>query len=165
MLLVTVPVFGFGIKPRGPRILPDQHDASYPELRWQCQNPETLSEYHSRSSLPTRSAPASCASLAKSPSANTTTRTVLPVPCGRETVPRTCWSAFFTSIPRLAISSMVSSNFAVAFFSLFPQLRQSVEMIFIQIFDQITISFSVINHYLSTSIPIERAVPAIMLAA
>src|SRR6516225_5892409 len=45
-----------------------------------------------RSSLPTTSAPAACACSALSPTANTATRAVLPVPCGRLTVPRTIWS-------------------------------------------------------------------------
>ena len=46
-----------------------------------------------RSSAPTMSAPASVASSALGPRANTATRTVLPVPFGRPTVPRTIWSA------------------------------------------------------------------------
>lgn len=42
------------------------------------------------SSVPTMSAPASSAARAASPSANTATRTVLPEPFGRLTVPRSC---------------------------------------------------------------------------
>jgi hypothetical protein len=42
---------------------------------------------------PTTSAPAASASFALSPLANTSTRTVCPVPCGRRTAPRTIWSA------------------------------------------------------------------------
>ena len=52
-----------------------------------------------RSSAPTMSAPASRASAAASPGANTATRTSLPVPEGRATVPRTIWSALRGSTP------------------------------------------------------------------
>jgi hypothetical protein len=65
-----------------------------------------------RSSLPTASAPASCAERALSPSANTTTRTDFPRPFGSDTAPRTSWSVFFGSIPSLTTTSTVSSNFA-----------------------------------------------------
>ncbi len=69
-----------------------------------------------RSASPTTSAPASCAARAASPRANTITRTVRPVPCGRLTVPRTFWSDFLGSTPSLMWISTVSLNFAVAFF-------------------------------------------------
>jgi hypothetical protein len=60
------------------------------------------------------SAPASCAALTLSPCANTATRTVLPVPAGSTTEPRTVWSDFLASMPRLTATSTDSSNFAVA---------------------------------------------------
>jgi hypothetical protein len=63
------------------------------------------------SSPPTKSAPASRAASAFSPVANTRTRAVLPVPCGRLTVPRTIWSALRGSTPRRMTTSTVSSNF------------------------------------------------------
>src|ERR1700756_4988733 len=63
------------------------------------------------SSPPTKSAPASCASRCFSPLAKTSTRTALPRPCGRTTVPRTTWSECFGSTPRLMASSTVSLNF------------------------------------------------------
>ena len=52
------------------------------------------------SSEPTKSAPAARACSACSPVAKTRTRAVLPVPCGRLTVPRTIWSALRGSTPR-----------------------------------------------------------------
>ncbi len=64
-----------------------------------------------RSSLPTLSAPAARASSALSPVAKTMTRTVLPVPCGRLTVPRTIWSALRGSTPSRMATSTVPSNF------------------------------------------------------
>ena len=64
------------------------------------------------SSPPTTSAPASLASRAFSPTANTPTRTDLPVPLGRETVPRSAWSALRVSRPRRNATSTVSSNLA-----------------------------------------------------
>src|SRR5215470_18448214 len=63
------------------------------------------------SSPPTKSAPASCASRTFSPPAITSTRTVLPSPFGRPTVPRTTWSECLGSTPRLMASSTVSLNF------------------------------------------------------
>src|SRR6056297_1135375 len=68
-----------------------------------------------RSSAPTMSAPAACASSAFGPRAKTATRTVLPVPFGRPTTPRTIWSACRVSTPRFIAISSVSSNFAFAF--------------------------------------------------
>src|SRR6476619_2824385 len=67
-----------------------------------------------RSSAPTTSAPAALASSALAPLANTATRTSLPVPLGSETTPRTIWSAWRGSTPRLSATSIDSSNFEVA---------------------------------------------------
>ena len=66
-----------------------------------------------RSSAPTMSAPASRASWAASPAANTATRTSLPVPAGSPTVPRTIWSALRGSTPSRTATSTVSSNFGL----------------------------------------------------
>ena len=44
------------------------------------------------------------------------TFTVLPVPCGRTTVPLTCWSACLGSTPSLNATSTVSLNLAVLVF-------------------------------------------------
>ena len=71
--------------------------------------------FSARSSAPTTSAPAACASSAFGPRANTPTRTVLPVPFGSEVSPRTIWSAWRGSMPRFIDISTVSSNFALAF--------------------------------------------------
>src|ERR1700749_3090923 len=62
------------------------------------------------SSPPVMSAPASSASFTFSPCAMTSTRTVLPTPCGSTTVPRTNWSALRGSTPSHIVSSTVSSN-------------------------------------------------------
>ena len=66
-----------------------------------------------RSSPPTSSAPARSASWAFSPWAKTMTRVVLPVPCGRTTVPRTSWSAWRGSTPRRRWASTVPSNLLI----------------------------------------------------
>src|SRR5438477_4929441 len=63
-----------------------------------------------RSSAPTRSAPASRASWAASPAANTATRTSLPVPAGSDTVLRSIWSALRGSTPSLKATSTLSSK-------------------------------------------------------
>ena len=54
------------------------------------------------------------AAAAAAPLAMAQTRTVLPVPLGRTTAPRTCWSAWRPSTPRRTCSSTVSSNLAEA---------------------------------------------------
>ena len=63
------------------------------------------------SSAPTISAPAARASSARSPPANTKTRAVLPVPCGRFTVERIAWSAFLGSTPSTKATSTDASYF------------------------------------------------------
>jgi hypothetical protein len=79
---VTVPVFGFGIRPRGPSTRP-----SRPTLPIRSGVATTASKSRKppwicsiRSSEPTMSAPAALASSARSPVAKTSTRAVLPVP-------------------------------------------------------------------------------------
>ena len=114
--IVTVPVFGFGIFPRGPRIRPSLPTTPIMSgvaiATSKSSNPSSI--FVARSAEPTMSAPASSASLAFSPSANTATRTSLPVPCGSISVPRSCWSAWRTLSPRRKCASTVSSNFAAA---------------------------------------------------
>ena len=110
---VTVPVFGFGIRPRGPRTR-----ATRPTLAiWSGVAMATSKSvqppwiFSISSSVPTKSAPASSALVAFSPAAKTATRTVLPVPFGRETVPRTSWSALRGSTPRRMATSTEASYF------------------------------------------------------
>ena len=57
------------------------------------------------------SAPAALAASAFSPGGqNTATRTVLPVPWGSSTEPRTPWSDFLASMPRRTATSTDSTN-------------------------------------------------------
>ena len=63
--------------------------------------------------MPTWSAPAALAASAASPWAKTATRTCLPVPAGRLVAPRTTWSDFRGSTPRLMLTSMDSLNLTV----------------------------------------------------
>src|SRR4029453_19027881 len=113
---VTVPTFGFGIRPRGPRIWP-----SWPTTRIASGLAATTSKFISpaftfsaRSSRPTMSAPAARATSWFLPPVNTATRTDLPMPCGITVEPRTCWSDFDASMPRLIATSTDSLNFALA---------------------------------------------------
>src|SRR6185436_5041278 len=113
---VTVPTFGFGIRPRGPRIWP-----SWPTTRIASGLATTTSKFISpaftfsaRSSRPTTSAPAARAASWFLPPVNTATRTDLPMPCGITVEPRTCWSDFDASMPRLIATSTDSLNFALA---------------------------------------------------
>src|SRR6056297_608990 len=114
--MVTVPTLGFGIRLRGPRILPRRPTTGIMSgVEMQRSNsivpPGTVSI---RSSAPTISAPASFASSALGPRAKPATRTSLPVPLGKPTTPRTIWSAWRGSTPRFIEISMVSSNLATA---------------------------------------------------
>src|SRR5688572_8042280 len=113
---VAVPTFGFGIRPRGPRIWPRP-----PTTRIASGLATTTSKsiwpaftFSARSSRPTMSAPASRAASAFFPCVKTATRTFLPVPFGITVEPRTCWSDLAGSMPRLIATSTVSSNFAFA---------------------------------------------------
>ena len=72
------------------------------------------STFLARSSSPTWSAPASLASRALSPLANTATVISLPSPCGIEMVPRSCSSAWRTFRPVRMCTSTVSANLAVS---------------------------------------------------
>src|SRR6185436_4419760 len=115
---VTVPVFGLGISPRGPSTLPSlPTDFIMSGVATTASKSSQFSPwiFATMSSPPTKSAPASCASLSFSPDATTSTRLLLPPsPCGRITTPRTIWSACFGSTPSRIASSTVSSNLANA---------------------------------------------------
>src|SRR5690348_12318760 len=115
---VTVPTFGFGMRPRGPSTWPSGPTTFIASgvaitTSKSMKPPFTRS---ARSSKPTMSAPAAFAFSAFAPWVNTATRTVLPVPRGSTTLPRTTWSDFFASMPRFTATSTDSSNFAVAVF-------------------------------------------------
>jgi hypothetical protein len=89
--IVTVPIFGFGIMPRGPSTLP-RRPTSGIMSGVAIQRSKLISPFctfSTRSSAPTTSAPAARASSAFGPRANTPTRKVRPVPFGSETTPRT----------------------------------------------------------------------------
>src|SRR5688500_8300953 len=115
---VTVPTFGLGMRPRGPSTWPrgpTTFMASGVAITTsKSMNPPLI--FSARSSKPTMSAPAALAFSALAPCANTATRTVLPVPRGSTTLPRTTWSDFFASMPRFTATSTDSSNLAVAVF-------------------------------------------------
>src|ERR687885_1620752 len=112
--MVTVPTRGLGILPCGPRMRPRRPTtgmrsgvaiATSKSVKPSCTR-------LARSSAPTTSAPASSASRAWSPLANTATETVLPSPLGRAIVPRSCSSAWRTFSPVRTWTSTDSSNFA-----------------------------------------------------
>ena len=111
---VTVPVFGFGIRPRGPRtraILRTSFMASVVAIATSKSIQPPLI-FSMSSSTPASMAPAAFASSACVPAAKTMTRTFLPVPFGSVTVPRIDWSDLLRSTPRCIATSTVSSNFA-----------------------------------------------------
>src|SRR2546427_7702 len=183
MSTLTVPVFGLGIRPRGPSTFP-----SLPTARIMSGVATTASKsmkppwiFSTISSPPTMSAPASCASFCFSAPAIASTRLLLPRPCGSTTVPRTIWSACLGSTPSFSDSSTVSSNFAYFTFctsgiassivycrsaaicaraaaNFLPRLR---------IDDYLTWFKRAVklSHYPITSRPIDRAVPDTVLIA
>ena len=82
---VTVPVFGFGIRPRGPSTRPSRPTLPIRSgvATTASKSSRPFSTSAMSSSDPTMSAPAARASSARSPVAKTRTRAVLPVPCGQ----------------------------------------------------------------------------------
>ena len=112
----TVPALGLGIRPRGPSTLPRRPTrpimSGVVTTTSKSMKPPAMRAISSSS--PTMSAPAASAAAAAAPFAMAQTRTVLPVPLGRTTAPRTCWSAWRPSTPRRTCSSTVSSNLAEA---------------------------------------------------
>ena len=117
-----------------------------------------------RSSAPTRSAPASSASRALSPLANTATVISLPSPCGSEIVPRSCWSAWRTFSPVRMCTSTVSSNLAGP--NPFRSLTASAGeycVLAVDRLEALPVALPVLRHRYATSTPIERAVPSMIL--
>ena len=109
MSVVTVPERGDGISPRGPSSRPSGPTtpimSGVARATSKSRNPPLIRV--ARSSPPTMSAPAAVAFSAFSPCAKTATRTLLPIPLGRATEPRTFWSLWRGSIPRLVETSTV----------------------------------------------------------
>src|SRR5690606_5126625 len=88
---VTVPPFGLGMRPRGPSTrhsLPTAPIMSGVAMTRSKSRKPSWTRCTS-SSPPATSAPASSASRSFSPRANTSTRMLLPVPCGSTMAPRT----------------------------------------------------------------------------
>ena len=107
---VTVPTFGFGILPWGPRMRPRRPTTG---IMSGVATATSKSVHPSwirlaRSSSPTASAPAASASRAFSPLANAITVTSRPAECGRVIVPRSCSSAWRTFRPVRMWHSTVS---------------------------------------------------------
>src|SRR5262245_34796170 len=117
---VTVPVFGLGIRPRGPSTFPSlPTDFIMSGVATMASKSSQFSCWirFTMSSPPMWSAPASWASFSFSPEATTSTFLALPPsPCGSMTVPRTIWSACLGSTPSRIATSTVSSNLANAAF-------------------------------------------------
>mmetsp|Transcript_6746 Transcript_6746/g.16474 ORF Transcript_6746/g.16474 Transcript_6746/m.16474 type:complete len:256 (+) Transcript_6746:2733-3500(+) len=117
---VTVPFFGLGMSPFGPRMRamearPDIMPGV--AMAWsKSMLAPLLSRMASTSSLPpTTSAPASRAfSTSKASRANTASRVCFPVPWGSTADPRTMWSLRFGSVASFTCSSTVSTNLARA---------------------------------------------------
>mmetsp|Transcript_28426 Transcript_28426/g.53154 ORF Transcript_28426/g.53154 Transcript_28426/m.53154 type:complete len:218 (-) Transcript_28426:1749-2402(-) len=165
--IVTVPTFGFGIRLRGPRTLPRRPTTGIMSgVAMQRSNsilpPCTISM---RSSAPTMSAPAACASSALGPRAKTATRTSLPVPLGRPTTPRTIWSAWRGSTPRFTAISTVSSNLAFALPLTKATASSTVRLLLPAKASRVAFVRLPIFAIYFTSMPIERAEPRMICMA
>src|SRR5215207_4244993 len=110
---VTVPTFGLGILPCGPRIRPSRPTTGIMSGDAIATSKSVKPSWTrlARSSPPTTSAPASSASRALSPWAKTAILTSLPRPLGSAIVPRSCSSAWRTFRPVRTWTSTVSLNF------------------------------------------------------
>ena len=101
------------------------------------------------------------------PCVNTATRTVLPVPFGNTTEPRTTWSDLRGSTPKFTETSIDSSNLAVAAF--LTKLNASLisyTLLRSKPSRKALIRLDTFAIYTpSVSIPIERAEPAIIRTA
>ena len=119
MSVVSVPTLGLGIIPRGPNTRAMGASLGMAEgcatalSKSMAPEPSALMRAMSSAS-PMTSAPAALASSASAPSANTQTRTLFPVPCGRFAAPRTIMSERLGSIPSRTAMSTVSVNLARA---------------------------------------------------
>ena len=116
--IVTVPSRGFGISPRGPRILPSRPTTPIMSGRRDAAVEVDFAGLHLLGQvLGAHHVGAGRQRLLGLRRRGRTrpTRTVLPVPFGSEVSPRTIWSACRGSMPRFIDISTVSSNFALAF--------------------------------------------------
>jgi hypothetical protein len=114
MSIVTVPSLGFGILPCGPRMRPRRPTTGIMSGVAIAMSKSVKPSWMrvARSSSPTTSAPASRASSALGPRANTAIVTSRPAECGSVIVPRSCSSAWRTFSPVRMWHSTVSVNFA-----------------------------------------------------
>mmetsp|Transcript_13783 Transcript_13783/g.37246 ORF Transcript_13783/g.37246 Transcript_13783/m.37246 type:complete len:267 (+) Transcript_13783:494-1294(+) len=110
--VVTVPALGLGIRPLGPSTRPSLATLGIMSgVAMSLSNSsQPLVILSTRSSLPNTSAPAALAASRFAPCDSTATRICLPVPWGRETVARSCWSVYLGSRPMRACTSMLSVN-------------------------------------------------------
>ena len=115
MSVVTVPDRGEGIRPRGPSTRPRGPTTPIMSGVARATSKSIVPPLicWARSSAPTMSAPAARAFSAFSPWAKTATRTLLPMPWGNATDPRTFWSLWRGSIPRWVETSTVWLNLVV----------------------------------------------------
>ena len=94
---VTVPTFGFGMRPRGPEDLAELADDAHGvragdhDVEIDLAGLDLLGQVFDADDVGARGLRRS----AFLPAVNTATRTVLPVPCGITVEPRTCWSDFW----------------------------------------------------------------------
>ena len=103
---VIVPALGFGMRPRRPRIFPSLPTRPIDvrrrerDVELEPAGLDLLDQVLARRPRPHRRAGPPGPSR---PGAKTATRTTLPVPCGRTTVPRTIWSAWRGSTPEAEV--------------------------------------------------------------
>ena len=164
---VTVPVFGFGISPRGPRTRPSLPTtpiwSGVAIATSKSRNPSSI--FVARSAEPTTSAPASSASRAFSPSANTATRMSFPMPCGKHDRPAKLLVgvAHVQAEPEVRLDRLVESG-AVGFLENAHRFARRVGLLAVDQLERRAVALAMGAHGV-VSTPIERAVPAITFIA
>mmetsp|Transcript_186 Transcript_186/g.458 ORF Transcript_186/g.458 Transcript_186/m.458 type:complete len:252 (-) Transcript_186:206-961(-) len=113
----TVPAFGLGMRPLGPKTLPSLATfgimSGVATSLSKSSMPPAISSM--RSSPPTYSAPAALAAASWPPPQSTAILTSFPVPLGRATVALSCWSLYLGLMFRRMWASTASLNLVVAF--------------------------------------------------
>ena len=115
--MVTVPTFGFGIRPRGPEHLTETADERHHVGRGDAAVEIDLAALDLLDQIlgPDDVGAGLLGLLGLGAAWRTPRRAATrPVPFGSETTPRTIWSAWRGSTPRFMAISTVSSNFALA---------------------------------------------------
>ena len=166
--IVTVPTFGFGILPCGPRMRPRRPTTGIMSgvAIATSKSVKPSSIRLARSSAPTTSAPASSASRALSPLAKTAILTSLPRPLRQ----RDRAAQLLVGVADVQARADVDLDGLVELRALelldeLDRLGGLVLALAVDLRPRLEVVLAVLGHHATTSTPIERAVPAMIFAA